>query len=75
MRLSLTTQKTFLSVFAEWALVLSCRMMALSATYGHFSITAHMTCHTVHSQLDHLEVMTHKYTLDVIGQNNRQLRG
>jgi len=33
MRLSITTQNTFLPVSAEW-------MMAFSATYGHFSLIA-----------------------------------
>jgi hypothetical protein len=35
MRLSITTQNTFLPVSAEWAVALSCKMMAFSATYGH----------------------------------------
>jgi hypothetical protein len=40
MRLSITTQNTFLPVSAEWAVAFSCRMMAFSATYGHFSLIA-----------------------------------
>jgi len=40
MRLSSTTQNTFLPLSAEWAVALSYRMMAFSATYGHFSLIA-----------------------------------
>jgi hypothetical protein len=80
MRLSITTQNTLLPVSAEWAVTLSCRMMAFSATYGHFSLIAHRRWYFAFdfsycSFTDHLEVMTHKYTLDVIGQNDHQLRG
>jgi hypothetical protein len=54
-------------------------MMAFSATCGYIlhnvDGTAHIACHTVRSHLDHLEVMTRKYTLDVVGQNDHQLRG
>jgi hypothetical protein len=34
-------QNTLLPVSAEWAVALSCRMMAFSATYGHLSLIAH----------------------------------
>jgi hypothetical protein len=40
MRLSITTQNTFLPLSAEWAVALSYRMMGFSANYGHFSVIA-----------------------------------
>jgi len=45
MRLSITTQNTFLPVTAEWAVALLYRMMAFSTTYGHFSLIAHCRCY------------------------------